>query len=354
MMPTFLSLYDKLEKLVQRLPEGLRQPIMREITPIKSVFLLQRPPRLVLLGERSVSRTALVNALFAESIARDTEDSLQQPVWQNFVREGRGTVRILDARLPAQLATLKRALGAEVPDLFLFLRESAPEGGNLEADLDHAHAIIAYAESCHDSRAKLLAVPAREEAADTLELLWQREALAERTSGGCALSESAQLTELIAIELPPESQLEMARVSRNRVLQTQISQVVIKSVTAICGAIGAQPIPLADFPILTSLQAMMVASIMHVRGREMSIKLGAKFLGALGANIGAGLALREGARAAAKLLPVWGSAISGAVAAAGTYAIGRAAVAYFIEGVSLSDARQIFRRKRGPTPLLKE
>ena len=33
---TFLSLYDKLEKLVQRLPDSLQQPILREITPIKS------------------------------------------------------------------------------------------------------------------------------------------------------------------------------------------------------------------------------------------------------------------------------------------------------------------------------
>ena len=35
------------------------------------------------------------------------------------------------------------------------------------------------------------------------------------------------------------------------------------------------------------------------------------------------MVLREGARAAVKLLPGWGNAISGGVAAAGTYAIGR-------------------------------
>jgi uncharacterized protein (DUF697 family) len=62
--------------------------------------------------------------------------------------------------------------------------------------------------------------------------------------------------------------------------------------------------------------------------------------------------LREGARAAAKFVPVWGNAISGAVAGAGTYAMGRAAAAFFIEGVSIGDARNIFRRKK-ETPLLK-
>jgi uncharacterized protein (DUF697 family) len=74
---------------------------------------------------------------------------------------------------------------------------------------------------------------------------------------------------------------------------------------------------------------------------------------ALGANIGVGFALRETARAAAKFIPMWGNAISGAVAGAGTYAMGRAATAYFIEGVSLDDARGIFRRKKKEKPLLK-
>jgi uncharacterized protein (DUF697 family) len=128
--------------------------------------------------------------------------------------------------------------------------------------------------------------------------------------------------------------------------------VVIKSVTAICAAVGTQPIPLADFPILTSLQATMVAAIMHISGREWNVKLAGEFIAALGANIGAGLVLREGARAAAKLVPIWGNAISGAVAGGGTYTIGRSASAYFIEGVSLTDARHMFRRKK-EKPLLK-
>ena len=39
--------------------------------------------------------------------------------------------------------------------------------------------------------------------------------------------------------------------------------------------------------------------------------------------------------------------------AGGTYAMGRAASAYFIEGLSLTDARGIFRRRRKDPPLLK-
>ncbi len=64
--------------------------------------------------------------------------------------------------------------------------------------------------------------------------------------------------------------------------------------------------------------------------------------------------LREGARTAARLVPIWGSAVSSAVAGAGTYAIGRSAIGYFIEGVSIKDARGIFRRGKKTAPLLKK
>jgi uncharacterized protein (DUF697 family) len=346
----FLSLYEKLAGLVERLPEGLRGPILREITPIKTLFLLQRAPRLVVLGDRLASRTALVNALFGESVARDSEDPVQSASWQEFTRPGRGALRVLDARRPAQLPVLSRALAAESPDLYLFLDD---ESRDLSDDLDHAEAIIEFADRTHAARPKLIGVPMRTDALPAFDALHARTGLAARTAMIVALSHRGLLAESVALEIPPEAQLEMARLSGNKDLQKQIAQVVVKSVTAICAAVGAQPIPLADFPILTSLQAAMVASVMHVSGREMNARLAAEFLGALGANIGTGLALREGARAAVKLMPVWGSAISGAVAAAGTYAIGRAAIGYCIDGLSIADARHIFQRKRKEKPLLK-
>ena len=92
----------------------------------------------------------------------------------------------------------------------------------------------------------------------------------------------------------------------------------------------------------------MVSGIMHVSGRELGLKSAAEFFGAMGANIGVGMVLREGARAGVKLLPGWGNAISGGVAAAGTYAIGRSAIGYFVEGISLGEARQLFHRANLP------
>ena len=342
----FLSIYEKLESLVQRLPEGLRAPILREITPIKTLFLLQRPPRIVLLGERAASRTAVVNALFGESVARPDEDAVQSASWQEFARSGRGTLLVLDARRPSALAGLSRALGGETPDIYLFLHDGSAGAHGLADDLDHAAAVIEFADRNHSTRPVIVGVPLNIDAATAFDALQGRRDLAVRTSSVVALCHTRLLSESIALELPPEAQLEMARLSGNKELQKQIAQIVIKSVTAMCAAVAAQPIPLADFPILTALQTAMVGSIMHVSGREMNAKRTAEFLAAVGANIGTGIVLREGARAAVKLVPIWGSAISGAVAGAGTYAIGRAAVAFFIDGVSIADARGIFHRKR--------
>jgi uncharacterized protein (DUF697 family) len=155
-----------------------------------------------------------------------------------------------------------------------------------------------------------------------------------------------ELAELMTRELPDDAQVEMARLFGAKEVQKDLSNRLIRAVTAMSAAIGAQPIPLADFPILTTLQFMMVAGVMHISGRELSLKAAGEFVGALGMNIGVGMAFREGARAAVKLLPGWGNAISGGVAAAGTYGIGRAASAYFIEGISLGEVRKLFRRKR--------
>jgi len=151
-----------------------------------------------------------------------------------------------------------------------------------------------------------------------------------------------ELMSILARDLPNQARMEIIRISRNREAQHEVAQVLVKSTTGICTAIGAQPIPLADLPILTSLQLMMVAGIMYVSGRERSLRAAGEFIGALGANLGAAMLLREGTRAVLKFFPGWGNVLCGLVAGSGTYAIGRAASVFFIDGVSLKDARRVY------------
>jgi uncharacterized protein (DUF697 family) len=51
-----------------------------------------------------------------------------------------------------------------------------------------------------------------------------------------------------------------------------------------------------------------------------------------------------------KFFPGWGNIVCGMVAGAGTYALGKAAIAYFLHGVSLKDARRTFSRFRKKAP----
>jgi uncharacterized protein (DUF697 family) len=158
-----------------------------------------------------------------------------------------------------------------------------------------------------------------------------------------------QLMSLLAREMPNEARVEMVRISGDRAAQSEIAQTLVKSTTAICAAIGAQPIPLADLPFLTALQLVMVSGIMYISGRERSLRAATEFVGALGVNVGAGMLLREGTRALLKFFPGWGNVVCGMVAGAGTYAMGRASIAYFLEGLSIKDARRTYlasRKKR--------
>jgi uncharacterized protein (DUF697 family) len=184
--------------------------------------------------------------------------------------------------------------------------------------------------------------------------------------------EMSRLIEKLAVKLPRnlrgpmiehikalkdliEGELETARKSPDKEVKIAVAKKIITTCTAACTTVGVEPIPLADFPILTALQVMMVGSIMRVGGREISRKAIAEFLGALGMNIGAGLVFREGARAAIKVLPGFGSAISGAIAGGATYTLGRAATAYFIEEKPLPEVTRLFRLptvfRRKPKPL---
>jgi uncharacterized protein (DUF697 family) len=144
-------------------------------------------------------------------------------------------------------------------------------------------------------------------------------------------------------ELFEEGQLQAARESGDPVLRLEAARKLVKSSTALCSAIGAQPLPLADFPFLTTVQMLMIGGVIYISGQRVTAAAIAKFLAALGVNVGAALVLREGARALLKFVPIWGDIVSGAVAGAGTYAIGRAATAVFIEGVPIEEARKIAR-----------
>ncbi len=67
-----LTLYDRFTRLVEKLPGGLQKPILRELTPIRDLFLDQRPARLILLGGTTQSTPEMLHRLLASRWKRVT------------------------------------------------------------------------------------------------------------------------------------------------------------------------------------------------------------------------------------------------------------------------------------------
>ena len=360
---SLLHIVERLEEFVGKLPATIQKPILHELTPLKELFLQQRPPRFVFTGSTRDSVSEIVETLFATTASVEAKgDPVEKARWQDLDLGDHGTISVLDAR--EHSAAIKTELNRQPADIIVLLMEEEKARSrkanmqNFSACLEWndktgvtAKAIgVAWAER---RRGKLRSNGETNDENDATPLVLDA-SVGDRFLGTFSFGssqdrsghESNRVMSILAREVPNEARIEMIRISRDREAQKEVAQILVKSTAAVCTAIGTQPIPLADLPILTTLQLMMVSGIMYVSGRERSLRAATEFIGALGVNVGAGMLLREGTRALLKFFPGWGNVICGMVAGAGTYALGRAATVFFLEGVSLKDARRIYRASR--------
>jgi uncharacterized protein len=373
--PSLLQIVERLERLAGRLPSKIRKAVLNELTPLKQLFLQQRSPRFLFAGSAKVPARKIISALFgsAEFVAPNAAAPLCR--WFEVGFPERGKISIIDARGVDDSAAIhvRDELKYRAADIIFFIRDEPIAQEMEKRELAELNSYLSWNETLETDRKIIeIIVPPFEKIAsrhhngpgatrdehvvgsslvrrgvflETLRLI-----PVDNDQGfELSLAEARRLMSILARELPNEARMEMIRISRDREAQREVAQLLVKSTTAVSAAIGAQPIPLADLPILTSLQLTMISGIMYVSGRERSLRAAAEFAGALGANVGAAMLLREGARAILKFFPGWGNVVCGLVAGSGTYAIGRAATAFFIEGVSLKDARRTYlanRKKR--------
>ena len=356
-----LHIVERLEGLLSRLPTTIQKPILNELTPLKELFLQQRSPRFIIAGSIKKNAAEILHHLFGVPDGAVSNAILR---WQNVDVGGHGMMSILDLRGAAESAAaeIREELKQQPADIILFLDEPDETRRARKAEIDDLVSTIKWNGS---DEAKVILVHLQSEktkshpdgderSGDQLnarlkESLGNSDQLLDSVVVSPNEESARNFMSIVSHYLPNQARIEMIRISRDRAAQRQVAQVLVKSTSAICTAIGAQPIPLADLPILTTLQLVMVSGIMYVSGRERSLRAATEFIGAIGANVGAGMLLREGARALLKFLPGWGNVICGVVAGAGTYAIGRSAIAFFLEGVSLKEARRTYlssRKKR--------
>jgi uncharacterized protein (DUF697 family) len=371
--PGLLHIIERLEGFLGKLPETIRRPVLHELTPLKELFLQQRAPRFVITGSNTRPLQEIAASLFAWTPPAESRDVLMELFrWHAMERGGRGAVSFLDARGadPEPLSKIAEELKTQPADLLLHLADDDSHAID-QAELDNLATLLAANPAGH-APPKVIGIVFQQanphsrrhhngESSVTTPAKKRAQlqgALQEKAGIGPHLlhviemsveADAQRFMTLLARNMPNEARVEMARIAHDRTTQTEIAQTLVKSTTAICAAIGAQPIPLADLPILTALQLLMVSGIMYISGRERSLRAATEFVAALGVNVGAGMILREGTRALLKFFPGWGNVVCGAVAGAGTYAIGRAAIVYFLEGLTLKDARRAYlssRKKR--------
>jgi uncharacterized protein (DUF697 family) len=373
--PSLLQIVERLERLAGRLPSKIQKAVLNELTPLKQLFLQQRSPRFLFAGSAKVPARKIISALFgsAEFVAPEAAAPLCR--WFDVDFPEKGKISIIDARGVDDSAAIhvRDELKYRAADIIFFIRDERITEEMEKRELAELNSYLSWNETLETDRKIIeIIVPPFEKVASRNHngLGATRDEHVVGSSlvkGGVFLetlrlipmddgqgfelppAEARRLMSILARELPNQARMEMIRISRDREAQREVAQLLIKSTTAVCTAIGAQPIPLADLPLLTSLQLMMVSGVMYVSGRERSLRAAAEFAGALGASVGAAMLLREGARAILKFFPGWGNVVCGLVAGSGTYAIGRAATAFFIEGVSLKDARRTYlanRKKR--------
>ncbi len=374
--PSLLQIVERLERLASKLPSKIRRAVLNELTPLKQLFLQQRPPRFLFVGSSAIPLGHVIAALFGVDRPTGTRYvPVRTHHWQDISLPDRGRICILDARGADVSAAIQidDELKYQAADVIFFLKDSQIEGRPEKRSLNDWVSYSGWNKT-PESGTKIIEIilpsPTEGGASSHANLVPSRLESLPRSNaaapgpflevlrlvpgsfnGAVELFdvESQRLMSILARELPNQARMELIRISRDRKAQHEVAQLLVKSTSAICAAIGAQPIPLADLPILTSLQVMMISGIMYVSGRERSLRAAAQFVGALGANVGAAMLLREGTRAILKFFPGWGNVVCGLVAGSGTYAIGQAATVFFIDGVSLKDARRTYltsRKKR--------
>ena len=399
----------RLEELLDRLPVEVAKDLRVRIATLRTVMLEKRPPALVLVGRRGAGKSSLVNALFGAKVAELGHVTAQtgRGRWYDYEREG-GSMSILDTRgvqegsPPAEdhdrrsaLDSLALELRAKAPDLVVFVAKASEVDAAVDADVDVIERVYKEVKRAHRAEPPLVAVvthcdlfepkgtrlhrAADEPAGDVDEKLRyvseaertiaakidDRPALHERHvatigvstymswrhDGTLRADERWRIDDLAVIlfrHLPDASRAELARATGARAVQEELATTLTRATAAVCAGIAAAPIPLADIIPLTTMQAGLVAAIAWVAGRSVSKRGAAEFLTGLGANVGVAFALREAVRAIVKVIaPGGGSVVSATIAFSGTMAIGSAARAYYIRGLSLSDARKAFRKNKG-------
>jgi small GTP-binding protein len=139
------------------------------------------------------------------------------------------------------------------------------------------------------------------------------------------------------IDASPEAALVIGR--ELPAYRRSAAQRIIRNATLVSLAAGLEPFPLVDIPILLGNQIRLVFRLAALYGEPIDTVNSTRHLRELIGVMAGGLGLRFLAEQAAKMVPFGGDFISGAIAGAGTWAMGQVVLEYYESGKNISPQR---------------
>lgn len=351
------NLSDNVLRLIERvlsfrylrgLSDEKREKLRDNLDFIRQTLVEQRPPRIAVVGSSEVDLPELLELIAGRDIAGDLDVKayLGHNRWYDYrVRETE--FDLLDLRTDEDEKLSVKALDRQVPDVVLFAwsydvsEETAPDA-SIEA-LDRA---VTEVQNVEGRAPPIVAVIDTDRLPDDVtpnraeRLLRKRLQHSGIPNTQFRVVQRTDVRDLDAelVELAPmEARLKLAQIVRTPASRRRLARLVIQSSAGIAATIATIPLPVADIIPITTVQILMIATVAHLGGRQMRLRTVGEFAAAVGVNVGAGYALRELARAIVQLVPFAGSIISSGIATGATYALGNAAVQYFIDDESIEE-----------------
>jgi predicted GTPase len=392
----FREIVDLLLSLIDKLPDPPRESIKREFTNLREMIMESRPPRIMIIGRRGSGKSSLINAIFKKKMAEvgSVMSQTGKPEWYSY-RSDAGSLNILDTRglgdkskpesanFQNAIDDIKAAIKSVLPDVILFLCKAKDVDSHIKEDIQNIVEIKQFISTQYDYDIPILSCVTQVDELDPIRIEPPYEDEIKQNNIKMAVSaiskafndehilipkiipvsayaeyhndaivynkfwnieEKDGLIDYLVNILPTSAQLEFARLAKVNRVQKKIARVLITSTATVCAGIAAVPVPVADIIPITLAQISMIIGIGYLSGRELSKEAAKEFLTALGVNVGAAFVLREAARALIKFVfPGGGNVISASVAFAGTWALGEAAILYFLDNKTIEEAKECFK-----------